>query len=183
MELLFSEKKPGDLGSRQCIVEILAGLFDVYSETVPVPVSRDDWRKPWSKQDGFGAGSALQSESTQGSQSRPSTGMTQSPQLPDLQFDRPRAKSSNGSSTGESAGFAEDQSFVSGSTHPGTSQRQPKNDSAGYSLVKSLVIGPPNEKEEAQVYFIKSTRKSRVYKLWMDEVIGVLSDYFWYVTI
>lgn len=157
------------------------GLFDVFLSSPPASFSPDDWRKPWSRQEGYGTSQTLMSSSPQGSQSRPSTAIgSKSPQLPDLQFDRSRGKSSGGSSTWESTGFTEDYSFVSGSTLPAGAQNvRNKNSMPAYGLVKSLVIGPPNEKEEAQVYFIKSTRKNRVYKLWMDEIIGVLSDYFW----
>lgn len=189
MELLYSEKKPGDLASRQCIVEILNGLFDVSSDVASRPVCQDDWRKPWSSRESFGASQDQNRSSSEASHSRLSTNTSgKSPQLPDLQFDRRANKGSDGSSTWESAGFNEDYSFASGSTHPANRARQLTSDSASlkqsnaslaYPLVRSLVIGPPNEKEEAQVYFIKSTRKIRVFKLWMDEVIGVLSDYFW----
>lgn len=189
VELLFSDKKPGELIARQCIIEIIAGLFDVAAENTLQPISHDDWRKPWGSRDKFGAAvsdSIIQSSS---SQSRPQTGQNDvSPQLPTLQFDRRAGKGSEGSSTWESAGFAEEYSFVSGPNDlANTSKHKLANSTLGieqssfatYLVVKSLIIGPPNEKEEAQVYFMKSTRKTRAFKLWMDEIIGVLSDYFW----
>jgi len=48
-----------------------------------------------------------------------------------------------------------------------------------HALVRSLVIGPPNEKEEARPDFIKQAHRKRSFKVWMDEMIRTLSDYFW----
>lgn len=189
MELLFSEKKPGELASRQCIIEVVTGLFEVFTDAAANPISRDDWRKPWSTRDNFGY---LNKQSVCGANGN--EGLSQggsdakSPQLPDLHFDKRAGKGSEGSSAWESAGFEEGYSFISGAANASRHLKQEGSDAssvgqsnacAAFGLVKSLVAGPPNEKEEAQVYFIKSTRKTRVFKLWMDEVIGVLSDYFW----
>jgi hypothetical protein len=89
------------------------------------------------------------------------------------------AKGSEGfSSTWESAGFDTDFSFISGSTKLSCTAKSTSRGSA-HGLVRSLLLGPPNEKEEAKHDFIRLSHGKRPYKLWMEEIIGVLSDYFW----
>lgn len=43
------------------------------------------------------------------------------------------------------------------------------------------MIGPPDEKEEATVDFIRASRRQRVFKRWVEELINLLCDYFWCV--
>lgn len=164
--MLFSEKKPGELAARQCMIELLHGLFAVFPRGCK-PLRKEDWKQPWSARDDFG-----RSSSRSGS----------------LDIDRPEsrvsahardgsAKGSEGSSTWESTGFDVDFSFISGSTKI-SHDHKPSSGSA-HLYVQSLLIGPPNEKEEAKHDFIQRSHTKRVYKLWMDEIIGLLSDYFW----
>lgn len=185
VELLYSDKRPGDLLARQCIVEILAGTFDIF-DRAPRALTINEWRQPWGPQEQFGVGSI-------GSQTKELGIAPSSPQLPNLQFGTRKGKGSDHSSAWESAGFADELSFAKSleDSHSCTSRQRltttlsaasadPRR-TAAYNFVKSLLVGPPNEKEESQVYFMKSTRKTRLFKLWMDEVVGVLSDYFWCV--
>lgn len=48
-----------------------------------------------------------------------------------------------------------------------------------YRLVYSLVLGPPNEKEEAKVDFIQETHRPRIFKRWVSELSDTCRDYFW----
>lgn len=188
VELLYSDKRPGDLLARQCIVEILAGTFDIF-DRAPRALATNDWRQPWGAQEQFGAGSI--GSQTKGS--GPPVLQPSSPQLPNLQFEARKGKGSDHSSAWESAGFADEFSFAKSleDAHSCTSRGKETTSlsatsadsrrTAAYNFVKSLLVGPPNEKEESQVYFMKSTRKTRLFRLWMEEVVGVLSDYFWCV--
>lgn len=174
IELLYSEKRPGDLSARQCIIELIHGLYEVFPyATRHLPKSA--WRKPWSISDGFGA---LFSDA------RAEADDDDSPKLPmpDVfsQYGHTSdQKGSSGSSTWESAGFTSDMSFAATTMENTTDFSTAESRNGAHALVRSLIIGPPNEKEEAKVDFIKQTHRKRYFQLWMDEMVGTLSDYFW----
>lgn len=42
VDLLYSEKKPGDIPARQLIVEMLLGIFSIYPDNTPCPMPVDD---------------------------------------------------------------------------------------------------------------------------------------------
>ena len=48
-----------------------------------------------------------------------------------------------------------------------------------HTVVKALMIGPPDEKEEAKHDFIKNSHRPRQYKRWISEIVSMLSDFFW----
>lgn len=88
--------------------------------------------------------------------------------------------SSDRSSAWESAGHdAAEMSFASESTKVGGDGSRLPRGAAAHALVRSLVLGPPNEREEAKHDFIQRSHVQRLYKAWMEEIIGTLSDYFW----
>lgn len=171
VELLYSDKKPGDLAARQAIVEIILGLYEVFPDGSPA-VGKEHWRQPWGPRENFGL--------------LANTSPTGSPVLPMPNVSMSRAttpiKLSKASSEWESPDFGEDFTFLSGTTKAsagGESDHHSRTHETAHELVKSLMIGPPNEKEQATVDFMQKTRRVRQYKLWMDEIIGTLSDYFW----
>lgn len=163
MELLFSEKKPGDLAARQCIVELLHGLFAVFPAGCPA-MDKSQWKQPWSARENFG--------------SSPGTSLQRPLSRISAHVRTGSAKGSAGSSTWESAGFESDFSFVNGSTKI-SSPCSSSSSTSAHSFVRSLLLGPLDEKEEARHDFIRASHGKRPYKLWIDEIVGVLSDYFW----
>ena len=111
IELLYSDKKPGDLPPRQSIVEIVTSLFDVFppGEDQKIrPVTSSEWTRP------VDAGSSIHL--------------------------------------------------------PPTVDRAESSERSAHALVKSLIIGPPDEREEAKVDFIRQAHKSRRYKKFINEV-------------
>ncbi|KAI5481888.1 hypothetical protein MNV49_000165 [Pseudohyphozyma bogoriensis] len=48
-----------------------------------------------------------------------------------------------------------------------------------HELVWSLMLGPPNEKEEAKVDFIQEAHRPRIFKTWVTEIQDCVRDYFW----
>jgi hypothetical protein len=143
-QLLYSEKKPGDLCVRQVIIELFCGIFDVFPTKSTPAIDQGDWSKPlgdWSPELGLPAvDSPFSSESSS---------------LASSTFDRVAA--------------------------PGTPPTPSFGASSTFELVRSLVLGPPDEKEEAQPDFMKQTRRPRRFKRWIKEVEGVVLDYFWCV--
>jgi hypothetical protein len=137
-QLLYSEKKPGDLFARQVIIELFVGLFDVFPMKSSPPIDKGEWSKPlhWSPEPNFAASPA----SSEASSFVSST------------FDRGT---------------------------PGTPSTPASQEVSTFELVRSLLLGPPDEKEEAQPDFMKETRKPRRFKRWIKEVEGVALDYFW----
>lgn len=164
VELLYSDKKPGDLISRQCIIEILLGVFLVFPREAP-QLSKDDWCKPWSSNDAFGT------------VVRPSVDTDVSSSTPVL---RPEDIETHGSNA-SSAVFPSDLTFLSKRIQSQSVEADPNTMivSSAHDLVRSLLIGPPNEKEETTIHFVQQAHKLRPFKLWMDEIAGILSDYFW----
>ncbi|MBW0537887.1 hypothetical protein O181_077602 [Austropuccinia psidii MF-1] len=106
--LLYSEKKPGDLSSRQTLLEILQGCFAI-DGTRPKKL---DWN-------------AL------------------------ISLDGPRRNLEN-----------------------------EETDSA-HMFVRKLLMGPPDQKKEQLVEFVAVTHRSRPFKTFVGEFVGVLMDYFW----
>lgn len=52
---------------------------------------------------------------------------------------------------------------------------------ATHRFMISLMEGPPDEKEEARVDFIKQSHRPRIFKAWVTEIGDCVRDYFWYV--
>lgn len=48
-----------------------------------------------------------------------------------------------------------------------------------HRFVYSLMLGPPNEKEEAKVDFIQQAHHPRPFKIWVTELSDCVRDYFW----
>lgn len=121
VELLYSEKKPGDVATRQLIVEMVAGLLEVYpgAAACPLPVDRMAWGQP-------------------------------------LSFN----------------GLYVQQLEEPPYTNAATQQ-------TSHDLVKSLMQGPPDEKEMNQVNWLASSHRARPFRKWVEELTGIISDFFW----
>lgn len=52
-----------------------------------------------------------------------------------------------------------------------------------HEMVLSLVMGPPNEKEEAKVDFAKGMVRPRIFKTWVGELNDTVRDFFWWVAL
>jgi hypothetical protein len=128
VELLYSEKRPGDLPARQAIVDLVAGLFDVFPSTAPYtpPLDAREWGTPMlvsaSNSPALDAGPVL-------------------PMLAKATSARPSAR----------------------------------------TLVRTLMVGPPDEKEATTVDWIRQSRRPKVFKRWIEELVALLCDYFWCV--
>jgi len=153
--LLFSEKRPGDLPSRQILVELLLALYDICPPTADT-VPKSAW-----------ADSSVSLEPAPLSPVAPSSST----------FD------SGGGSGGvrrytRKAKSGDDQSS-------GTAERDevltPERIQQTHRLVLSLLEGPPSEDEENKVDFILAARKPRLYKTWVKEMHDTVRDYFWCV--
>lgn len=187
VELLYSEKKPGELTTRQCIVELVTGLFEVFPN-VSTAIPKPEWRAQWGARNGFGSTSRSSDDGSNSNGSSLGKMNKESPQLPlpDLSVFVSPKKSSVASSDWESADYPSDMTFLSRSARGTRSEPSDGSNILGnddgksaHALVKSLMIGPPNQKEEARVDFMQQTHRKRIFKLWIEEIIGVLSDYFW----
>jgi hypothetical protein len=130
IQLLYTDKKPGDLGPRQIMLELVQALFDQFpgGAPCPAPLSPTVWNTPATYE-------------------RPV--MLMSMRSPD-------------------SGYA--------SNSPDLTNR---DSSAIHQLVRSLMLGPPNEKEEALHEFVRESHTPRPFKRWIAELTGVLSDCFW----
>jgi hypothetical protein len=53
-----------------------------------------------------------------------------------------------------------------------------KSDNA-FGMIRSLIMGPPEPKVQEKVDFMQQLARPRVYKKWLNEIMGVLMDYFW----
>ncbi|KAH8916703.1 hypothetical protein BT69DRAFT_1228051 [Atractiella rhizophila] len=50
---------------------------------------------------------------------------------------------------------------------------------SAHLLVRSLIVGPPDPKQESKPDFMQEVHRPRIYKNWLSEFLGVLMDYFW----
>lgn len=48
-----------------------------------------------------------------------------------------------------------------------------------HELVRTLMMGPPDEKEESKLDFMRDAHKPRTYKAWITELAGTVRDYYW----
>lgn len=55
----------------------------------------------------------------------------------------------------------------------------PERKLEAHRFVYSLMLGAPNEKEEAKVDFIQQAHHSRPFKTWVTELSDCVRDYFW----
>lgn len=179
MELLYSDKKPGELASRQCIIEIIHGLFEVFppsSSAPPQPVKKHQWRKGWSARENYGQQTSSMTADGKDEGSSPKLPM------PDTSV---VASSAGESSAWESPLFNGEMTFVSSSsahsreTTTSSSSSSSSTGNSAHALVSSLLIGPPNEKEESKHDFMQNAHRVRTYRLWIQEIDGVINDYFW----
>ncbi|GAA5914749.1 hypothetical protein JCM5296_003855 [Sporobolomyces johnsonii] len=157
--LLFSEKRPGDLPCRQLLVELVASLFDI------CPLDADALPKSaWST---------------------PEVSLEPGPPSPpSSSFAFPaNANSSNTGSGGAGGGRRYTRKIKSSEDDVDTIEREevltPERIQQAHRMAVSLMEGPPNEKEEAKVDFIKETHRPRVFKTWVQEIADCVRDYFW----
>ena len=151
--LLWSEKRPGDLPCRQVLVEMIQAAFEVQPEGVQ-PVTEAEWEalRPIKKDDiAAGTPAAAQvarfSRPVKGGSMSPSSSLMRGSQSPLLE-DRAEA--------------------FSAARRAGT-----------YEFVYSLMLGPPSVKEQAKVEFIQQTHRPRLMRTWVTEFCEIVRDYFW----
>lgn len=131
-ELLFSEKRPGDLACRQLLVEMVLALFSVHPPTARA-VSKTDWK----------------------------TNLANDEQTASAATAGPKRYTR--------AVKGEDDEHVSIEQQIMT-----------HLFARSLMMGPPDEKEEAKVDFIRGAHQPRIFKRWVREMLATANDYFWY---
>ena len=156
--LLFSEKRPGDLPCRQILVELLTAVFDI------CPIDADTLPKSaWSTPE----------VSLEPPLPSPPTSSFMSPNL-------------SSSSAGPGSGMRRYQRKIKSSDSDADSiEREevltPERVQATHRFMISLMEGPPDEKEEAKVDFIKRSHRPRIFKAWVTEIGDCVRDYFWWV--
>ncbi|SCV73429.1 BQ2448_7355 [Microbotryum intermedium] len=134
-DLLFSEKRPGDLACRQLLVELILSLFDLCPVDA-APISSEQW-------------TSLAVVSLQKS----------------VDFQRRYTRKMKGDEDEDEGEEVFDSQRIE----------------ATRLLVRSMMLGPPNEKDEAKVDFIKNAHRPRPFKKWMVEMSDCVRDYFWQV--
>lgn len=151
--LLWSEKRPGDLACRQVLVEVIRTVFEVQPEGAQ-PVTEAEWEalRPIKKDDiAAGTPAAAQvarfSRPIKGGDSPSSSSFASSPNSP----------------------------LLDDSPEHFTPQRQ----AATHAFAYSLMLGPPSAKEQAKVDFIQQAHRPRAMRTWVTEWCEVLRDYFW----
>ncbi|GAA6052966.1 hypothetical protein JCM3770_001152 [Rhodotorula araucariae] len=153
--LLFSEKRPGDLPSRQILVELLTALFEVCppnADTLP----KSAWTDSSVSLDPAPLSPAPSSSATFESGSGSGSGGVR----------RYTRKAKSGDE--DDAGAGERDEVLT-----------PERVQQAHRLVVSLMEGPPNEAEESKVDFIQATHKPRVFKTWVKEMSDTVRDFFW----
>ena len=153
--LLFSEKRPGDLPCRQILVDLLTSIFDICpidADTLP----KSAWASPEVSLE-----ASLPSPPTSSFASPPFT----SSAVAGSEVRRYQRKIKSSDSDSDSI---EREEVLT----PGRIQ-------ATHRFVVSLMEGPPDEKEEAKVDFIKQSHRPRVFKAWVTEIADCVRDYFW----
>ncbi|GAA6059961.1 hypothetical protein JCM10212_001310 [Sporobolomyces blumeae] len=151
--LLFSEKRPGDLPCRQILVELIESIFDI------CPVHADALPKSaWSTPE-----------------------VALEPPLPPSPPPSAFAGQPNGA---PGSGFRRYQRKIKSDDSDSDSiEREevltPERILSTHRFVVSLMEGPPDEKEEAKVDFIKQAHRPRMFKAWVSEIADCVRDYFW----
>ncbi|GAA5827370.1 hypothetical protein JCM11251_003784 [Rhodosporidiobolus azoricus] len=148
--LLFSEKRPGDLPCRQLLVELVHSIFEI------CPPGCDALPKEaWTKDGEEGPRISLE------------------PALPPS----PNPTTANGSGSGGARRYT--RRIKTDEDEEREEVLTPDRIRQAHRFVLSLMEGPPNEKEDAKVDFIRSTHRPRVYKTWVTEISDCVRDYFW----
>ncbi|GAA5952099.1 hypothetical protein JCM21900_006250 [Sporobolomyces salmonicolor] len=157
--LLFSEKRPGDLPCRQLLVELIASLFDICPLDAAA-LSKSAWSTP--------------EVSLEPDPPTPPSSSTAFPAI---------ANSSNNGSGAAGGGRRYTRKIKSSEDDVDTIEREevltPERIQQAHRMAMSLMEGPPNEKEEAKVDFIRETHRPRVFKTWVQEIADCVRDYFW----
>ncbi|GAA5948889.1 hypothetical protein JCM3765_003942 [Sporobolomyces pararoseus] len=154
--LLFSEKRPGDLPCRQILVELLSAVFDI------CPIDADTLPKSaWSTPE-----------------------ISLEPPLPSPPTSSFMSPNLSSSSAGPGSGMRRYQRKIKSRDSDADSiEREevltPERVQATHRFVISLMEGPPDEKEEAKVDFIKRSHRPRIFKAWVTEIGDCVRDYFW----
>ncbi|BGP17556.1 hypothetical protein JCM10213_004097 [Rhodosporidiobolus nylandii] len=147
--LLFSEKRPGDLPCRQLLVELLLSVFEI------CPSSSDALPKTaWAT---------------------PEISLEPAPTSPSF-------SSGGGSGNGSGAMRRYTRKAKSGDDDDDLEREEvltPERVQQAHRFAVSLMQGPPDEKEEAKVDFVKAAVRPRVFKTWVDEIASCVRDYFW----
>ncbi|GAA5980792.1 hypothetical protein JCM11641_002653 [Rhodosporidiobolus odoratus] len=152
--LLFSEKRPGDLPCRQLLVELILSLLEICpikADTLP----KDAWATPEISLDP--APSSPSSASGFGSSSDGGSGGLR----------RYTRKMKSGDDEEGDAAIEREEVLT------------PERIQQTHRFVVSLMEGPPDEKEEAKVDFVKVAVRPRVFKTWVTEISDCVRDYFW----
>ncbi|KAK4054982.1 hypothetical protein OIO90_003323 [Microbotryomycetes sp. JL221] len=174
-QLLFSDKRPGDLPCRQLLVELLTSLYDVLPLNAE-PVARfcSSWNKAIivvvdekvlddddEKMSNRNNNLNHQSSDDDGKVEQVDGGIRR--------YTRKVKSIENGFE------FHEQQEEEEQPDKIEMIQRRRMT----HLLVHSLVQGPPNEKEESKLNFIKQAHKTRRFAIWVKEISDVVRDYFW----
>ncbi|KAK4050623.1 hypothetical protein OIV83_003349 [Microbotryomycetes sp. JL201] len=168
-DLLFSDKRPGDLPCRQLLVELLHSLYDVCpARAQPIPRRSVEWKDAaLIKLDASTSpAGSIGSNSSHNSDSTVSHSHTSAPAVIRRYTRKAKAFDSDDSADerdalGDSPSMKEERIRM---TH---------------LMVHSLVQGPVDEKEESRVEFIKDAHKVRRFRIWVKEMSDVVRDYFW----
>lgn len=133
--LLFSDRRPGDLSSREIILVLLGRIVEIQPEKINLPLSKASWVQKVND--------------------------TEPPRLEEAPTGRYVRKSK----------------FVEGDE--GFDREKEEKRIRAHELLKSLMLGPPSEKEEAEHDFMKDVRRPRIFKAWIKEISSVTRDYYW----
>ncbi|GAA6028804.1 hypothetical protein JCM8097_007404 [Rhodosporidiobolus ruineniae] len=152
--LLFSEKRPGDLPCRQLLVELIQSLFEICPLGVDA-LPKTAWATPEVNLDPTPVSPCLGSGSF----------------------------GANSSSNGGSGGVRRYTRKAKSGDEADDVEREevltPERVQQTRRLVVSLMMGPPDEKEDAKVDFIQVAHRPRVFKTWVTEIADCVRDYFW----
>lgn len=153
--LLFSEKRPGDLACRQILVELVAAAFDICPIEADV-LPKAAWSEPR---------------------------VSLEPALPSPPTSHLFGPLPNGAGSGSGLQRRYQRKVKSSDPDADSIEREevltPERIEATHRFVISLMEGPPDEKEESKVDFIKLSHRPRVFKAWVTEIGDCVRDYFW----
>ncbi|KAM0791720.1 hypothetical protein ACM66B_003989 [Microbotryomycetes sp. NB124-2] len=177
-DLLFSEKRPGDLPSRQLLVELLQALYDVRpAQAQPVARYSSAWKgAAVVRLDDWTTTTSTGSVGSNGSGSFQSSDGSHTPQSGPSQVRRYTRKAKAAFKDSDASSSSEDDDDQDGSLSPSTEAEKVR---MTHLMVHSLVQGPVDEKEENRVEFMKNAHKVRRFNVWVKEMSDVVRDYFW----